>query len=232
MVNIITIDGPGSSGKSSVGQLFAKKINYQFIDTGAIYRIFGAYVLNNNLSLDNEEELISVLKNIKIEFKEEVQATQVYADGVNITDKLHHPSITTITPQVAAIKKVRQVANIIQRHLGEIANTVMTGRDIGTEIFPDAKLKFYITAKAEVRAHRRYLQLKQAGAAANEEEILEQIKKRDQADSQRAVSPLRKPADAIEIDTSDLTLEESVEKMLGYFKKQSLSSPGMTGNPE
>jgi CMP/dCMP kinase len=219
MVNVITIDGPGSSGKSSVGQLFAKKINYQFIDTGAIYRIFGAYVLNNNLSLDNEEELISVLKNIKIEFKEEEKDTQVFADGVNITDKLHHPSITMITPKVAAIKKVRQVANLIQRHLGEIANTVMTGRDIGTEIFPYSKLKFYITAKPEVRAHRRFLQLKSAGQEVSEKEILEQIRKRDREDSERAVSPLRIPKDAVEIDTSDLTQEQSVEKMLGYFKK-------------
>lgn len=220
MSDVITIDGPGSSGKTVVGELFAHKIGYQFIDTGMIYRVYAAYVLNNNIPLDDDEEVTQVLKNIKIEFKNIGQKYQVLADGVDITDKLRHPSITETVPQVAAKKVVRDIAYNIQRHLGIIANTVMSGRDIGTEIFPEAKLKFYITASPQVRAKRRTQQLREDGHQVTEDEILKQITDRDRQDEQRSVSPLRIPPGAIVVDTSDLTLEQSVDKLAEYYVQQ------------
>ncbi len=220
MANVIAIDGPGSSGKTTIGKLLANKIDYQFIDTGLIYRVFAAYALNNKLSLSNDDELEAVLRNIHIEFTKKDEEFRIVADGVDITDKLHHPSITAVVPEIAAKKNIRAIANSIQHQIGESINTVMAGRDIGTEIFPNAMLKFYITASPKVRAHRRFLQLQESGIPTTEEEILEQINERDKEDSERPVSPLRKPKDAIEIDTSDLTLEASVDKLLEYFKSK------------
>lgn len=220
MSDVITIDGPGSSGKTVVGELFARKIGYQFIDTGMIYRVYSAYVLNNNIPIEDDEEIAQVLKNIKIEFKNIGQKYQVLADGVDITDKLHHPSITQVVSQVAAKKVVRDIAYNIQRQLGTIANTVMTGRDIGTEIFPDAKLKFYITASPPVRAKRRTIQLRDSGHQVTEDEVLKQILARDKQDEQRSVSPLRIPKGSIIVDTTDLTMDESVDKLAKYYVQQ------------
>lgn len=219
MSNVVTIDGPVSSGKSSVANLFAKKIGYQYIDTGAIYRVFSAFVLDKNLSLENSEQLGKELEKINIEFKDVGGYHRVFAKGVDITDRLHTPEITKIVPVVAAIAKVREVARIIQRRVGMAQNTVMTGRDIGTEIFPEAKLKFYITATPEVRAQRRFNQLVKINPNISKEEVLKQVIERDKMDMERDVSPLRIPKGAIIVDTSNKTVEESVVELMKHFKQ-------------
>jgi CMP/dCMP kinase len=215
---VITIDGPVSSGKSSVGHLFSERIGYKFIDTGSIYRVYTLFAIEQNLPLDRDAELAEKFSRIQIKFEYEQNKYQVFADGRDVTDLLHRPDVTDLVPIIAAKAKVREISKNMQREIGLLADTVMNGRDIGTEIFPEAKLKYYITASPEVRAHRRYEQLKDTNPNITEAEILEQIRERDKMDSQREASPMRIPEGAVVIDTSDKTVEESVEELLKHFK--------------
>lgn len=219
MPNVITIDGPTSSGKSSVGLLFSQKIGYQFIDTGRIYRAGALYILRNSIPVEDEEKVSEVFKNLKIEFKELNGKVKIYMEGEDITSQIHSPEITYIVPKIAAHAKAREYAKQLQRKIGSQENTVMAGRDIGSEIFPDAKLKFFITADVEVRAKRRFDQIKKTDPEVNFEEILNGMKKRDNDDSTRKASPMRIPKDAVAIDTTNMTTEESVEKMLQEYQK-------------
>ncbi len=214
---VITIDGPTSSGKSTIGLLFAQKIGFQFIDTGLIYRAISLVILQQNIKYGNEQAICPVVDHLDIEFKTKNGIPSILLGGEDVTDSLHSKKITDAVPIVAAIKCVRDGAKKIQRRLGESKNTVMAGRDIGSEIFPEAKLKFFITASAQARAERRYKQLKKIRPNANLKKILEEIAGRDLKDSIRQISPFRKPADAVIIDTSKLNIKQSVEKLLEYY---------------
>lgn len=217
MANVITLDGPTSSGKSSVGYLFSQKIGFQFIDTGAIYRAGCIKIIDENIPLDSKEQIVEVFKNLEVDFKSNNGKQHIFLEGVDITDSLHDPNVTEIVPIVAAIPEVRTQAKAIQRKIGESQNTVMTGRDIGSEIFPEAKLKFFITASPEVRAERRFNQLKKINPSITLEQVLDQMNIRDKADSEREASPMRIPEGAVIIDTTNLTTEETVAKMMEEF---------------
>lgn len=206
MSEIITIDGPVSSGKNSVGQLLAQKLGFQFIDTGSIYRIFALYTLEKNYSTNS-------LEKIDIKFKTLNQKTLIYADGVEISNRLHEPEVTRLVPIIAAKPEVREISKKMQRRIGKYQNTVMTGRDIGSEIFPGAPLKIFLTASTEIRAKRRFKQLKKVEPEISFEKVLKQIVERDKMDTERSASPMRVPEGAIIIDNSDLTVEETVEKI-------------------
>lgn len=220
MTNIITIDGPTSSGKSSVGLLFAKEIGFQFIDTGTIYRAAALFTLENNLDPGQDiEKIAKGLETMDLKFITEDGEHKVYSGSRDLTDSLHTQKINNFVAIVAAKAEVRKTAKTIQYDLGDIANTVMMGRDIGTEIFPNAKLKFVITASPEVRARRRFEQLLSRGVDVTFEQVLEEIKKRDEQDATREVSPYRIPEDAIIIDTSDKTIEESVAELMTHYRK-------------
>lgn len=220
MTNIITIDGPTSSGKSSVGLLFAKKIGFQFIDTGTIYRAATLFTLENNLDPDSDiEKIAEGLKKMDLKFITEDGEHKVYSGTRDLTDILHSQKINNFVAIVAAIAKVREAAKTIQYDLGKIADTVMMGRDIGTEIFPNAKLKFVITATPQVRARRRFEQLLSRGVDVTFKQVLEEIKKRDDQDTNRKVSPYRIPDDAIIIDTSNKTIEQSVEELIKHYQE-------------
>ena len=203
MSNVVTIDGPTSSGKSSVGLLFSQKIGYQFIDTGRIYRAGALYIMRNGIPLDNEEKVAEVFKNLKIEFKEIIGKVKLYLQGEDITALIHSPEITFIVPKIAAHAKAREFAKQLQRRIGAEKDTVMAGRDIGSEIFPDSKLKFFITADVKIRAQRRYDQIKKTDPNINFEDILRGMADRDNKDSTREASPMRIPPDAVVIDTSN-----------------------------
>ncbi len=219
MSNIITIDGPTSSGKSSVGHLFAQKIGYEFIDTGAIYRAGAIYILKHGILPEDEEEVAQVFSDIFVKFETIDGRQKIYLDDEDITDRLHSPEVTSIVPIIAAHKKAREEAKKIQRKIGSLTNTVMTGRDIGSEIFPESKLKFFLTASAEVRAKRRFNQLKKVNPDVTFDEVLQNMLKRDEMDSTREASPFRKPEDAIVIDTTSMTTEESVAAMLKEYHR-------------
>lgn len=219
MSKIITIDGPTSSGKSSVGLLFSQKIGYQFIDTGRIYRAGALYILRNSIPVEDEEKVAQVFKDLQVEFKEIEGKVKIYMQGEDITAQIHSPEITFVVPKIAAHAKAREYAKQLQRKIGGLENTVMAGRDIGSEIFPDSKLKFFITADVNVRAQRRYNQVKKTDPNVKFEDILMGMEKRDDTDATRKASPMRVPEDAITIDTSSLTTEETVEKMITEYKR-------------
>lgn len=218
MSNVITIDGPTSSGKSSVGYYFSQKIGYQFIDSGAIYRAGCLKVLEERVPL-NEQEVSKVFENLDIEFKPQNGRQRILLDGADVTQNLHTSSVTQIVPVVAAMARVRQHAKTLQRKIGQKKDTVMTGRDIGSEIFSEAKLKFFITASNEVRAKRRFEQIKKQNPKITYREVLSQMLERDKADSERKASPMRVPEDAIVIDTTDKSVEESVAELLKHYRE-------------
>lgn len=217
-VDIITIDGPTSSGKNSVGFLLAQKLGYQYIDTGLIYRVGTYLVLKNNILLDDIDQITDIFKNLNLEIKNSNGGLKILNNGENLTDILHTPEVTKNVSIIAAIAKVREVTKIIQRKLGTAKNTVMTGRDIGSEIFPNAEHKFFLTASAEVRAQRRFDQLIKADPNITYEQVLNSMMERDKQDTEREVSPLRIQQGATIIDNSNLTVEQTVQEMLSHIK--------------
>lgn len=216
MADIITIDGPTSSGKNSVGFLLSKKLGYQYIDTGMIYRIGTYEVWKNNIPLDDVEKITDTFKGLDIEITSDNQGLRILNKGEDLTDSLHKSNVTKAVSEIAAIKEVREITKLIQHQLGESKNTVMTGRDIGSEIFPNARCKFFLTASVEVRAKRRYKQLKAENPNVKYEEVYQSMVERDRKDTNRKVSPLRIPEGAVVIDNSNLTVEQTVDKILGF----------------
>lgn len=216
MEEIITIDGPTSSGKNSVGFLLSQKLGYQYIDSGSIYRAGCIFILRNKISINNLTEVVRIFDNLQIEIKESHHQQRFFANNEDVTDYLHDLKVTKIVSVVSAFKEVREATKKIQYKLAKDKNTVMTGRDIGSEIFPNAKHKFYLTASIETRAKRRFEQLVEKDPTIKIEKILKDMKKRDQNDTTRKVSPLRIPQDAVMIDNSSLTIEQTVEEMLKH----------------
>lgn len=219
MSDVIPIDGPTSSGKNSVAHLFARKIGYMFLDSGSIYRAFALELIHKNVNHTNDQEIDIVLNEMKLSYRDEEEG-RWFLDGVDITDHLHDPEVTKLTPDIAAKSFVREHATRIQRELCTKQNTVLVGRDIGTVIFPEAKLKFYLTAEVETRAKRRYDQFKKKGRDVKFEDVLKDLMERDFKDMTREVSPLKIPEDAVVIDTTHLTPEESVEKFMEVFSQK------------
>lgn len=219
---VITIDGPTSSGKNSVGFLLAQKLGYQYIDSGSIYRAGCIFILRNKqslplrgkISLNDLQKVVEIFKNLHIEIKPLDSEARVFANGEDVTDHLHDKDVTGIVPEISAIREVREATKSIQYELVNAKNTVMTGRDIGSEIFPNANHKFYLTADVEIRAQRRFRQLVEKNPSIKYEQVLEDMKERDRKDSTREVSPLRVAEGAIIIDNSNRTQQETVEEML------------------
>lgn len=217
---VTTIDGPTSSGKNSVGFLLSQKLGYQYIDSGSIYRAGCIFILKNDIPLENKEKLAGVYKNLQIEIRAEDSKQRFFANGEDITDRLHDPEVTKIVPAVSAIREVREATKVIQYKLVNSKNTVMTGRDIGSEIFPQAKYKFFLTASVEKRAERRFKQLVAKDPTVKYEDVLKSMEERDRQDETREVSPLRIPEGATLIDNSNLTVEQTVEEMLKHINAQ------------
>lgn len=216
---VIPIDGPTSSGKSSVGHLFAKDISFQYVDSGAIYRAGAVEMRDQNIDSANKDAVIKIFSELQLRFEDRDAHLHTYLHERDITEVLHNPEITAIVPVIAAYPEVRLEVIKVQRRICESIDTVMAGRDIGTECFPEARLKFYLTADIQIRAQRRLSQLKEKVQGITYDEVLEQMIERDKADMIRKNSPLRIPADAVIIDTTTRTTEETVEVMLDHFKR-------------
>lgn len=216
MEEIITIDGPTSSGKNSVGFLLAQKLGYKYIDTGMIYRAGAFKMINLRVSPDQKEKILDIFKNLDVRFEMD-SGWKMFLDGEDVTYVLHDPQISDVTSKVSAIQEVRDVMKAIQRKLANTGGVVMGGRDIGSEIFPEAKHKFFLTASAEVRAKRRFKQLAEKNPLVRYEDVLKDMMERDKRDSEREASPMRVPDGAVEIDNSNLTVEQTVEEMLKHI---------------
>ncbi len=214
---IITIDGTASSGKSTVGFLFAQKIGFQFIDSGLIYRVGVLLAKRNNINVEDGQLCAKLLSQVNIDFKMEDGKVKVLVDGEDVTSFLKTPEVDLLVPIIAAHFEVRAATRGVQRKVGERQDTVMAGRDIGSEIFPEAKLKFFITASVQARAKRRYEQLVKNHPEIKLEDIEKEIENRDYIDSTREASPMRVPEDAITIDTSDISIDQVVEELFKQY---------------
>ena len=199
----IAIDGPSAAGKSSIAKIVAKKLDYVYIDTGAMYRCVGYYCLQNNIDLGDEQAVSEVLKDIKITMDSE---NRVYLNDCDVSNEIR--------------QDVREFLVKQQRQMAKAGGVILDGRDIGTVVLPDAELKIYQSASVETRAMRRYLENKQRGLPADLETIKNDIEQRDYQDMNRKISPLKKADDAIVLDTSDLRIEEVVDEVLKLVKQK------------
>lgn len=212
---IIAIDGFSSCGKSTLAKDLAKKLNYSYVDTGAMYRAVTYYIQEKNIDCANEELVDKALEDIHIDFEYDENGKQItILNGKNIEKEIRQPKVSDMVSQVSTIKHVRDYLVRQQQRLGKRKGIVMDGRDIGTVVFPDAELKIFLTADEEIRLDRRYLELKNAGMEMPREAVRENLKKRDYIDSHRKESPLRKADDAIVLDNTNLTQAEQVEWVL------------------
>lgn len=218
MINdIVTIDGPTSSGKNSVGFLLAQKLGYQYIDSGMIYRAGSFKIIQKNIPLTDKEKIFRIFQNLDIKFETVGNEWKMFLDGEDVTNTLHATRISKATYQIAAIPQVRQIVENIQHQITQDGQVVVGGRDIGSEIFPDSKFKFWLTASVEERAKRRFRQLVEKDPAIKYEDVLSDMLERDKHDSEREVSPMRIPKDAIIIDNTNLSVEQTVDQMLKHI---------------
>ncbi len=221
----IAIDGYSSCGKSTMAKDLAKEIGYIYVDTGAMYRSVTLYALRNNLfNADGsirEQELQEQMKNINIsfQFNKETGRPDTYLNGENVENEIRTMEVSSHVSPIATLAFVREALVKQQQRMGAEKGIVMDGRDIGTVVFPDAELKIFVTASAEVRAQRRYDELKAKGMEADFADILKNVQERDYIDSHRETSPLRKADDALELDNSQLTIAEQKQWLYDQYCK-------------
>lgn len=234
---VIAIDGPASSGKSTTAKMLAKKLNCIYIDSGSMYRAVALYLKDNNIDLENENALKEVLYEINIEilYKPEKDENAILLNGKDVSTKIRNSEITNYSSIIAKKKIIRERMVELQRKMAETQSIIMDGRDIGTVVFPDADFKFFLKASIDERAKRRFLEMKDKSASSETEsrfsrvwridnislgKIKKDIKWRDRIDSNREISPLKMANDAIEIDTTNLTIEEQTQKILDILKHE------------
>ena len=223
MQNIITIDGPAGVGKSSVSRKIAAATGFIYLDTGAMYRGVGLYVLQQGISLDDTKTIGEKLPDLELKLlpaADEESDVGVLINGENVTDAIRTQEMAMIASKVSALPVVREMLTRIQRGYGDNGSIVAEGRDTGTIVFPRAAYKFYLDAKPEERAKRRVLQCQARGVEADLQQILTLIIERDKNDSERTVAPLKKAQDAIRIDTTDLTVLEVVDEILRGIERK------------
>ena len=214
----ITIDGPAASGKSTVARLLAKKLGASFLDTGAMYRAVTFAAIQEGVDLKNEEELLGVFEKNDFRFSAKNDQMAVHINGIDVTEELRDPKVTAKAHYIASARRVREKLVQMQRqYAAEQKRIVTEGRDQGTVAFPDANAKFFLVAQPRERAKRRLAELQAKGINESLEKIQELIEKRDKSDSERNVGPLKPAQDAIKIDTTDLNIEQVLEKVLGFI---------------
>ena len=220
---IITIDGPAASGKSTAARLLAEKIGASFLDTGAMYRAVTLAALGADVDMNDEEKLLGVLDDNEFEFAARQGRMAVSINGVDVTEQIRQPKVTANAQYIASAVKIRDRLVQMQRQFAAGEEKIVTeGRDQGTVAFGDADIKFFLTAKVSERAKRRQAELQARGGKESIEEIHKAIEQRDKTDTDRAVGPLRPAEDAIVVDTTGLTIEQVVGKLLGCVKERCL----------
>lgn len=211
----IAIDGPSGAGKSTIAKAVAKKLEMDYIDTGAMYRAVGLKILQNDISLKDEKLLIAMLQNTDIDFSK----GNIILDGKIINDKIRTPEVTKMASDCSALPIVREKLVHLQQKMGKAKNVIMDGRDIGTNVLTDAEIKVFMTASSKERAHRRWIELSEKGENITEDQVEQDIIARDHNDTTRKLNPLKKAEDAIELDTTGISIEEVTDKILDLVKK-------------
>jgi cytidylate kinase len=221
---VITIDGPSGSGKGTVAGLLAKQLGWNLLDSGALYRLLAFAAGNHGVDLTNEEALKLLAAHLDVQFiaAGNGQGQRIILEGDEVTDLIRNEQIGAGASQVASLPAVRDALLMRQQAFQEMPGLVADGRDMGTVVFPDAPLKVFLTASAEERARRRYLQLKAKGDDVNLASLLDEIQARDERDTQRAVAPLKPAADAIQLDSTELSIEQVLERILSEVGSRDL----------
>ncbi len=209
----VAIDGPAGAGKSTIAKLVAKNLGLVYVDTGAMYRAVALYILESGIDITDKAAVADKCKGANVDIKYEDGNQNVYLNGNNVTGRLREEAVGNTASVTSAVPEVRAQIFSLQRGLAERGGVIMDGRDIGTVVMPDADVKIYLTASSEVRATRRVKELLEKGEKADFEEIKKDIEERDHRDMTREISPLKQADDAILVDTSDMTIEEVVEKI-------------------
>jgi cytidylate kinase len=211
----IAIDGPAGAGKSTVAKAVAQKLGIFYLDTGAMYRAIACKALNSRIPVDNEEEVGKLAEGTEIVFDHGAEK-HIWCDGLDYTEKIRSPEVSRTVPVIAAYSRVRKRLVFLQRREAERGGVVMDGRDIGTHVLPQADLKIFLTASPAERARRRWLELKANGQNLTLEEVWSDMETRDKKDTERAESPLEPAADALILDTTGLSIDDIVNKIVGY----------------
>lgn len=214
----VAIDGPAGAGKSTIAKLCAKKMDLIYVDTGAMYRAVALYLLESGIDVNDRSAVAEKCKGAGVDIKYEDGVQNVYLNGTNVTGRLREEAVGNTASVTSAVPEVRAQIFSLQRGLAERGGVIMDGRDIGTVVMPDADVKIYLTASSEVRAKRRVLELEAKGEHPDFEEVKKDIEDRDHRDMTREISPLKQADDAILVDTSDMTIDEVVEKICSLCK--------------
>ena len=213
---VITIDGPSGSGKGTVAGRLAEHLGWKLLDSGALYRLLAFAAVNHGVALDNEDLLSQLAAHLDVQFvgATEGKAARIVLEGDDVTQAIRNEDVAAGASKVAALPAVREALLQRQRAFQEFPGLVADGRDMGTVVFPDAPLKVFLTASAEERARRRYLQLKAKGDDVSLSGLLDEIRARDERDTQRAIAPLKPAADAIQLDSTELSIEQVLERIM------------------
>lgn len=215
----IAIDGPAGAGKSTIAKKVAKELGYIYVDTGALYRTVALFMIQNKININDESEVNKALDRIDISMKYEDGIQNIYLNRENVNSLIRTIEVSKIASKTSTYKKVREKLLFLQKDIAKKNKVVMDGRDIGTVILPNADLKIFLTASAKVRGERRYKEIIERDERADLQSIIEDIEKRDEQDKNRAISPLRKANDAIEIDSSYMTIDEVTKKIISLLNK-------------
>lgn len=214
----VAIDGPAGAGKSTIAKLVAKKKGYIYVDTGAMYRGLAIHFLKKKADPEDQQAVAEACRDAEVTIGYEDGVQQIYLNGENVTGMLRTEEVGNMASKTSAIPEVREKLLELQRSLAREKDVIMDGRDIGTNILPNADVKIYLTASVETRARRRYDELKEKGTDCSLDEIARDIRERDERDMTREIAPLKKAEDAILVDSSDMTIQQVVDEICGYCR--------------
>ncbi len=223
----IAIDGPAGAGKSTIAKMAAKKLDFLYVDTGAMYRAMAYYFMINNIDPEDQEKIAASCPDIRIQLKYEEGTQQIYLNGENVSVQIRREEVGNMASVISAYPQVRGKLTSLQQEIAAEENIIMDGRDIGTCVLPGAQLKIYLTASVHTRAQRRYKELTEKGTACSLEEIEKDIEERDYRDMHREISPLKAASDAVVLDTSHMDIPQVIEKIMELAKKAGIAGKGL-----